>query len=166
MERDGVRFLSLLVHENEENSMTRYLANQRLIVRVPWREMSVRRKISVQICLRTYSQRQGERKGTRWVFHITDRALRTTEESHYQINIESFCTALRRRRQRDNQRTGSSTWQELLKWRWNAGDKKKVQLQHVDCKGFCCYSAKWKVYGGVSMESPKQVGMFRVNPPH
>lgn len=44
--------------------------------------------------------------------------------------------------------------------------KKKVQLQDVDCKGFCCYSAKGKWYGGASIESPKQVGMFRVSPPH
>lgn len=80
----------------------------------------------------------------------------------YQMNSSPL---FHRERQSEN---ADSAWHELLKWRWNAGTekKKKVQLHHVDCKGFCCYSAKGKRRGGASIESPKQVGMFRVSPPH
>lgn len=67
-------------------------------------------------------------------------------------------------REQEGNRRQHSTWVSKVEMKYR--DKKKVQLQDVDCKGFCCYSAKGKRYGGASIESPKQVGMFRVSPPH
>lgn len=43
-------------------------------------------------------------------------------------------------------------------------DKKKVQLKDVDCKRLLLLLSKRET--GASMESPRQVGMFRVSPPH
>lgn len=88
----------------------------------------------------------------------------------YQLNIESSCTVLCCCRLRTNQRTRANHGQSLgmctAEMKSSELKKKKVQLQDMGCKGFCCYSAKGKVYRGVSIDSPKQVGMFRVNPPH
>lgn len=151
--------------------MTHYLPHQRLIAKHPWREMNTRQKISVQIRLRTYLWRRGERKATRWVFHIRDpSALNNREEPAIRLIVSHslWISAVPERktiRERGGNRGQHLTWVTKVEMKCR-DKKKKVQLQDVDCKGFCCYSAKGKRYGGASIESPKQVGMFRVSPPH
>lgn len=110
-----------------------------------------------------------ERGDSLGVPHQRPSTLNNREEPAIRLIVSHsvrFSAVPDRKTIREQGATADSTWHEFLKWRWNTRTRKKVQLQDVDCKGFCCYSAKGKRYGGASIESPKQVGMFRVSPPH
>jgi len=130
------------------------------------------REISAQICLRTYLWRDEERERELAGCSTSENqhsAVKRAEEAAIRLIVSHsvrFSAVTDRKTIREQGAIADSARHELLKWRWNAKDKKKVQLKDVDCKGFCCYSAKGKRYGGASIESPKQVGMFRVSPPH
>ena len=103
--------------------------------------MNARQKISVQICLRTYFQRWGERKE---LAGCSTSELRLSEQhrrTSYQINSEPFSVVLCCSTLKDNQGTGGNCRRHLTR----VTGTKKVKLQDVDCKSFCCYTAKREI---------------------